>query len=176
MRAEAIRKRLNGVEFGEQLIALVKLGKQTFPAFEDLLANHETRPIHVMRILGVLRHINEDRSRFVTLAVNRLADPNPGVRCRAAELLEHIGSERDTGPLVALLSDADITVGYAAASALKAIGGLHDLIALNAWLNGTKPHVFQPEHERGYQVLREHVIKCRDELEERLEKAKQPKK
>ena len=171
---ESIRSYLNGAERGED--PLVTIGSRAFPAYETLLTDRDTQPKHISNILYYIRIANGDRVRFVDPAVKHLASPAAIVRIRAAELLECIGSEKDTGPLIALLSDANVSVAYAAASAIKSIGGSRDLIALNVWLNSTKADVFQPEPSQDYKVLREYVIKFRDELEERLEKAKQPKK
>jgi HEAT repeat protein len=109
-----------------------------------------------------------DTRRFALLGTKRLSDDDEGVRRLAAALLEKIGTERDTPPLIALLSDEEVTVQHQAAKALVAIGGTRDLIAMDAWLKkgtGGNRHV---------ESLR-HVKECRDALELRLNESPMPK-
>ncbi len=86
------------------------------------------------------------------------------MRVFAVRLLGQIGSERDTPPIVALLSDKDPTISCNAATTLQAIGNHRTLTALDVWLNSG--------NHQDNEVLRKHVAKCRDELKQRLEKEK----
>jgi hypothetical protein len=83
------------------------------------------------------------------------------VRWVAVQLLEQIGTNVEGSAVVALLSDAEKLVAYAAAKTLVAIGGPRELIAMDAWLLGVS-------HQDDRQ-LRLHVKKCRDRLAERLD-------
>jgi HEAT repeat protein len=101
-----------------------------------------------------------------------VAHSHPDVRRTAVILLGQIGSERDAARVVALLSDEEWTIPFAAAKALAAIGDRRAPAAMDVWLNSGLHRANAAE----YEAQRKHVIKCRDELKERLDKAKKPDK
>ena len=147
---------------------LKRLGnEQVFPAFEAILAV-PTSSDEVRDILGVLCDLKGDRSRFVEPAVQALAHPHSTARRNAARLLGEIGSSKEASPIVALLSDDRDSCVSAAAKALAAIGGPREVVAMDVWLLGSS----QGAKDK---VLRAHVKKCRDELEQRLAKEKKEK-
>lgn len=138
-----------------------------FPLYCRILDAKDEDRYLVVRTLYVLSQIKEDRSQFVDRALSRLAHSHPSVRRTAVELLAQIGSSRDAAPVVALLSDKEWTISFAAAKTLATIGDQRTLIAMDVWLN---TNVYKDDEQ-----LREHIIKCRDELKARLDKEKQQK-
>ncbi len=163
----SIRNRLGGIEFDDRQ-DLIRMGEKAFPAFETILNDPEAKLGEIIRILGLLSDVDADRSRFLEHAVRRTADTIPQIRSNAARLLGKIGTIAEASPLVALLSDKNEVSVNAAATALAAIGGPRELVALDAWLLGVA-HADYPQ-------LREHVKKCRTELVERLARRPLPKK
>jgi hypothetical protein len=162
---EEVRALLKGIEFKEQYRNLVSMGTEAFPAYLEILADNGSEPVDVSRIFIILEAIKTDRQQFIEPAIRRLADSNNTVRYRAVRLLSHIGGQAEVTPVVALLADTDPTVSYNAATTLKVISSDHRTVAaLDIWLNSGN-HSDQKE-------LREHVAKCRDELKQRLAKAK----
>ncbi len=172
---DTIRVVLGAIEFKQDRTDLIVLGTKAFPTYEQILNDPKATRDEIGRIFGVLTAATADRSRFLERAVAELVSLDSGVRETAVGLLAQIGSERDTPPVVALLSDGDITVGVAAAAALKMIGGPRDLVALNARLIASDHKHFTPQYQVHHEVLRNHVAKCRDELKQRLEKPKEAK-
>lgn len=167
MTVEEVREVLDRDEFKVQRSVLIKLGKKAFPAYEAILRDTKSDPIHLVCVLNVVSVVPEDRSRFVEPTVLRLADPHRGVRYNATMLLGKIGSSRDALPVVALLADQQIENVYAAANTLAAIGDYRTVTAMDVWLvSGNR---FDDAH------LLAHVKKCRDELKARLDKEKQQK-
>lgn len=169
--ADNVRKMLGGSDFGRYR-DLVEMGTDLFPAFEELLKDPNTKDQHVKRIFSLLKVIKGDRSKFIKYATDRLGDTSRDTRRCAAELLGVIASERDTSSLLVLLSDGEMTVAHSAASSLVKIGGSNDLAAINVWLSVSNHGHFTPERQASQEVLLKHVTKCRDELKERLDKAK----
>jgi HEAT repeat protein len=147
---------------------LINYGERLFPAYERLLADKTKNIREVEGILGILRYVKADRSRFVDDAAEVLASPLSSWRRISLQLLADIGRERDASPVVALLSDEQYSVAYNAAETLAAIGGPRELVAFDIWLI-TNPR-------RKDEELRRHVAKCRAELKQRLEKVKKPGK
>lgn len=168
-----IRKMIMAVDF-RGLNDVIALGDKAFPAYERILADPKVDNFEVVRIFGILASVNMkgDRSRFLERAVAELASHDGLVRWSAVGLLAKIGSERDTSPIIALLSDDDFTTGIVAAAAVQAIGGPRDLVALDTWLRANSDKRFTPEYRKQYEILREHVTKARDELKQRLDKQK----
>lgn len=165
---ERVRDLLTGKQFKEQSNELIRMGAAAFPAYETILVDPVSLPRHIARIFIVLCSVKENRARFLDSTVRRLADADADVRGRALLLLEQIGSEQDIPPVVALLSDTDTTISYRAATVLLALGNLRSVTAIDVWLNSGN-HREQTE-------LRQYVTKCRDDLKQRLEKPKEPKK
>lgn len=168
----AIRQALSAHEFKEERLALISFGEKLFPAYERILADKNATRHEIGRIYIVLSAVKADRRRFLERAVASLVDSDSGNRRCAVILLGQIGSERDTAPIVALLSDTEFTVGYAAAETLQAIGGPRDLAAMNTWLAVSKPENYSKEYQGSYETIRKNVTKSRDELKTRLDKAK----
>ena len=163
-----VRGLLNGCEFKEQRAVLIKMGNKVYPAFQVILADSNSEPVHIERAMGVIASVSGERGQFIDPAVHYLSDRAWEVRWSAVHLLEEIGSSRDTAPVVALLSDERREVSYAAAKALIAIGDQRTVAAMDVWLNSG--------NHRDIEQLLAHVKKCRDELKERLKKAKPPAK
>lgn len=163
-----IRRELMRIDSDEGVPLIIQLGEKTFPEFEEILSDPKARPVEIYRTFYYIAEINADRSRFLEHAVQRASDPNDQIRSTAARLLGKIGSVTEASLLVALLSDKDFVAVNAAATALAAIGGPRELVALDAWLLGVA-HADYPQ-------LREHVKKCRTELVERLARRPLPKK
>jgi HEAT repeat protein len=74
------------------------------------------------------------------------------------------GDRRHVPIVVAMLFDPEPIVCYSAADAIVKIGSPEALVAVESWLDHS------PHPEEG--DLRHHVVKCRDELKQRLEKRK----
>lgn len=144
---------------------LLAYGERLFPTYEKILTDEQSPGPSVSGVLKILSHSKGDRSRFVDLAVAKLTT-NVQWRNDALFLLGRIGSEREASPIVALMSDPFST--YLAAEAIAAIGGPRELVAFDVWL-ATNPL-------RKREDLRKHVAKFRDDLKQRLEKAKKPGK
>jgi hypothetical protein len=146
---------------------LLKHGDRLFPAYEVILSDPKSDAGVVCNALCTVSAIKTDRRCFLKLAAGRLTDSSSSIRRVALELLEEIGDDRDTAPVVTLLSDPDSGVRRRAARTLAKIGGWRDLEAMDAWLqNGD--HLGDGDH-----VMK--AKKCRDELEERLKKHPVPK-
>jgi len=162
-RAEKnVRELLQGTvdDFNMQLPELIQMGVQSFPSFEAILSDTNAQFHEVFRIFAVLRAVRADRRGFLDYTVRWMMVGDSDVRLHAVRLLDAIGSEAETSPLVALLSDPNKSVVNAAATTIAVIGGRREVIALDAWLLGTT-HRDEPQ-------LREQVKKCRDELDKRL--------
>lgn len=171
----AIRLMLTAIEFKDERKLLVQYGEKLFPSFERILADRDANSTELTRLFIVLLAVKADRSRFLESAVAKLTDSDKSIRNVAVSLLGDIGSELDTAPIVALLSDEEFTVGVAAAKTLSKIGGARELAALNVWLTVTKPENYSKEWQGSYESLRKNVTKSRDALKERLDKEKAPK-
>lgn len=152
---------------GEQGV-LIALGERAFPAYLRILAAKDADRREVSQIFIVLSKVKADRGPFLEHAVANLSHPHRSVRWAAVQLLGQIGSERDTAPVVALLADEAWEVPFAAAKALAATGDRRALVAMDVWLNSG--------NRKDDRVMREQVAKYRDELKERLDKAKKPGK
>ena len=111
-------------------------------------------------MLGLVSGVKADLNRFSDLAVALFTHERPLVRREALKLLGDIGCERDTSPILAMLSDEDNGVRHTAAKILSKIGGKRDLAAMDIWLK-TGNYRDDPFHLR-------HVRDCRDALEKRL--------
>lgn len=152
----------------KQIRQLVEMGEKVFPAYEAILADTKSRSHEVASVLSLLREVKADRRGFRKYAVARLADARDGVVLNAVQLLEVIGGPAEASPLVALLSDRDLTNSFAAAKALAAIGGPNEVVAMDVWLRG--------DSHRGDRQLREDVQKYRDDLKKCLDAKKARKK
>jgi hypothetical protein len=139
-----------------------------FPLYARILDDPKEHPGTRAKVLSVLAlpDVTADKAGFVDRAVAHLAHEHVGVRRAAVNLLSRIGSSRDVAPVVALLTDPDVTVPYAAAKTLAAIGDRRALTAIDVWL-GTGSHHDHPE-------LLDHVRRCREELRVRLDRATPP--
>jgi hypothetical protein len=136
---EEVRARLSGSHFKyQQRQWFFDRGEMLFPAFEAILADPKSEPLHVARAMFILSGMNTDRQRFLKFAVGRLEDSSGEVRRGVVQLLGQIGSEREAGRILPLLTDRDTTVSYTAVGTLAAIGGEREFAALGAWLNS--PH------------------------------------
>jgi hypothetical protein len=144
----------------EILQPLREMGEIAFPAYETILANPKSDPRIVRSAMEVLISMRVDR-RFVNLVVDRLADSSWVVRWKALVFLRVHGSEWDTAPVIALMSDKELDVRYEAATVLEKIGGKRDLIAMDAWLKTGS--ALRDEKE-----FLSHVKDCRNKLEKRL--------
>lgn len=153
------------------------LSAAALPFYTRILDDPKEEPSVVARTLLVLTKVKADRSPVLERAVTKLADSDGDIRRNATRLLGQIGGTRDTAPIIALLSDDDVSVGMAAAEAIQAIGGPRDLVALDAWLRVSPNKQHTPEYRKQYEKLRDHVEKARDGLKTRLdkEKAQRPK-
>jgi HEAT repeat protein len=167
-----VRHMLRVDEFKQERADLIALGAKTFPAYEQILKDPKAGRDEISRIFGVLSAVNADRNQFLEHAIAGLTSSDTVVRLSAVALLGQIGSERDVAPVVALLSDETWEVSFAAAKTLAAIGDRRALAAMNVWLNSG----LHRANAAGYEAQRKHVIKCRDELKERLDTAKKPDK
>lgn len=143
---------------------LIRMGEKIFPAYEAILKDPKADAMEVSGVLSLIGHVNADRSRFLKYTLSRLTDPSSRVRMAAVILLRRIGSPTEASPVIALLSDRDISLVYAAAKTLAAIGGPNELGEMDEWLRS--------DSQRNDPELREHVQKCRDELKRRLDAKK----
>ncbi len=131
------------------------------PRLEKIITDPKSHPVEIAWAMTALRRYTGNRSRYREIAVQKLAHSDSGVRLYAVRLVGEIGNERDTPPLVALLSDEDHMVSYMAAKAIAKIGGRRDVLALDAWLQGSA-------HKEAI-GLRKDVKECRDLLQKRLD-------
>lgn len=110
---------------------LVRWGAAAFSAYKTLLDDPTTSPVEICRIFTVLRTLKDvDRSQFVDYATRSLADGDWAVRADAVLLLQTIGSERDTAPIIALIMDDRPEVYIAAVKTVAVIGGTKDVVAM----------------------------------------------
>jgi HEAT repeat protein len=147
---------------------LVALGARALPAYEAILADPKSEPLELAGAMTYVSDIKADRKQFPDLAVALFTHEDPVVRREALRLLAEIGSERDTTPILAMLSDEENGVRHAAAKTLAKIGGKRDLVALDIWLK-TGNYQGDPFHFQ-------HVKECRNALEKRLKEAQKDKK
>lgn len=147
---------------------LIRMGEKVFPTYKAILSDPKSPFDEIAGVFHILRKVKADRRCFIDYAISRLADKKDAIRLSAVELLEQIGSPAEASPVVALLSDEDGSIPYSAAKTLAAIGGPNEVVAMDVWLRG----VSHRERSR----LREHVQKCRDDLQNRLAAKKDPTK
>ena len=86
--------------------------------------------------------------------------------------MKRLGTRHETAPIVALLSDKKLENASSAARAFAAIGDQRTVVAMDAWLNSSV--ALDSGNIQRDEVLRKYVIKYRDELKQKLEKAKKP--
>jgi hypothetical protein len=146
---------------------LTKHGARLFPIYEEIVSDPKSDPFVLSGAFYAIYAVKADRSRFLESTTKCLAHSEYNVRSAALELMAEIGTERDTAPVVALLSDEDSGVRRKAARTLAKIGGKRDLVAIDVWLS-VGEHYKDREHYRG-------VEKARAELEKRLKSAAPPK-
>lgn len=165
---DGYRRLMSSFEYKEDYKTLVRMGTAAFPAFEVIVTDPKSDPLHVARAFGVLIAVDADRRRFIEPAVERLTDPDTSVRLGAAGLLCRVGSEADRLLVLPLLDDHDVIVRTGVAKDLAAGGGKRTLRALDVWLwvAEVRDHV-DPDH---FVWVREQ----RDALAKRL-KAAPPK-
>jgi hypothetical protein len=176
---EAAIRDLLGAEEALDLVGLGKIGGFTpaaFPVYIRILDDPDEDRYLVARTFVVLADplMKADRSQFLDRAIGKLSHSHPSVRHTAVKFLAQIGGAKDTAPVVALLSDKEWETAIAAAKTLAAIGDDRTLAAMNVWLRTSGTH--KDRHERVEEVLRKDVTNYRDELKQRLEKAKPPAK
>lgn len=164
---ELLRENEDNFSAGHQ--KLEKLGEKAFPAYVKILDRGGPFPSDISNIFYVLTQVKADRSRFLEYAINGLAHKNVSVRYNAVQLLAQIGCAKDTAPVVALLSDKQWEIPFAAAKTLAAIGDRRTVDAFDVWLQ-------TDGIQREDRQLLEHVKKCREELKARLDKAASEKK
>lgn len=147
---------------------LIHMGEKAFPAYEAILSDPKAYDVEVCGVFGIIYEVKGDCRRFIKYALARFMDSDYGVRRCAVWILGAIGSAAEASPVVALLSDEEKIVAYAAAKTLVAIGGPNEVVAMDVWLRGVS--------HRDDRELREHVQKCRDALKKRLSEKKDPTK
>ena len=170
-------RELLGSEEGIDWIELTRLrgmSSDALPLYARIIDGPKEDSYIVTRTLVVLANseMKADRSEFLDRAIAKLADPHPGIRQTAVELLARIGSARDAPPVVALLADEKFEIPMAAAKTLAAIGDRRSLAALNVWL-ATGRRLDNPNNDA---VQRQRVAQFRDELKRRLDAARPPAK
>jgi hypothetical protein len=146
---------------------LVRMGEKVFAAYEAILSDPKSTSDEIGRAFCVLSDIEADRRRFAKHAVMHLTDADFGSRLNAVNFLGKIGSAADASPVVALLSDRDISLVYAAARTLAAIGDPNEVVAMDVWLRGVCHRDKDAQKAVQYH---------RDKLKKRLEEDKDPKK
>jgi HEAT repeat protein len=170
--AELVRNLLQGSESQSSgLPQLVKLGAKALPAYEVILADPKSKPLELLVVMGLVSEIKADRTRFRDLAVGLFPHSDPRVRREALQLLAEIGTEQDTSPILAMLSDEEKLIRQEAAKTLVKLGGKRDLVALDIWLK-------TGNYRNDIHYLN-FVKECRDKLEKRLKetpKEQEPKK
>ena len=152
---------------------LTKLGVHAMPVYEIVLADPKNES---PELIGAMQHSRDvlikdpklDRTQILELTVQLFHHDHLLVRRVALDVLVDIGSERDTAPVLAMLSDEENSVRHQAAKTLAKIGGKRDLVAVDIWLK-TGNYRDDPFHLR-------HVRDCRDKLEKRLKEASKDKK
>jgi HEAT repeat protein len=169
---EYVRLLTHTIDYDErverEIQQLIQMGDTVFPAYEAILTDPNSKPTEIAGVLLLLRRVKADRSCFRKYAVSCLTDTRDAVQLDALHLLEVIGSPAEASPVVAMLSDGDISLVYNAARTLAAIGGPNELVAMDLWLRG--------ESHRDDRKTREHVKKFRDDLKKRLDAKKAPPK
>jgi hypothetical protein len=160
--------RIDPFERWEEYDTLVALDAAAFPVYDAILADPNHTSNERMHIFVVVAATKADGSRYRELAIKSLSHPDETLRIAAVRLLAKIGSEQDTAPIVALLSDEDHLVVVEAAKTLATIGGWRDLVAFEAWLRKAKARKFDPDWTKG-------VEKARDALKKRLDDAENRK-
>ncbi len=143
---------------------LLRVGEKAYPIYEAILSDPKVTPEAVTKVYLLIDGEKPGARRFREYAVTHLTHADPGIRADALILLKDIGSSVEASPAVALLSDEDVSVRYAAARTLAAIGGSREVVAMDAWLRGV---TYRDKVE-----FRQHVKKCRDELKRRLDEAR----
>ncbi len=141
---------------------LVKVGAAAFPAYEAIIADPRSGETEYGRIFWVLHDIPADRTRFIEPVIKSLTSRSEPLRRSAVRLLGKIGTEKEIAPIVALLSDEEISVVHEAAAALAAIGGERELVALEIWIRAAKAQKLDS-------LFIEGVSKPCDALKKRLE-------
>ena len=167
---ESVREMLQKFYFEEwkDYDTLVGYGAAAFPVYDAILADPNHLSIERERIFVVVAAVNADGTRYRELAIKSLSHKDKYLRSAAAHLLAKIGTEQDTAPVVALLSDEDATVVRESANTLAAIGGWRDLVAIDAWLRSAKA-------QKIAESWLKHVEKARDALKKRLDDAENRK-
>jgi hypothetical protein len=144
-------------------------GERAYPAYEVILSDPKSDPRLVSQILTILATQDKaDRSRFLPLLRKRLTDPESYVRYGAVEAVGQVGNKDDLPALAVFLASEDKWTVKMAASSVAKIGGEAAMTVLDVWLLSG--------HYRDDPDVRGVVTKRRDELKQRLEKAKKPGK
>lgn len=156
-------RRLAGKGGGEWLgqAILLRYGAAAFPAYEAILTDPKSESDEIAGVLIALASVGEVKGRFLSLVVPYLSHKDDAVRWPAVLLMKQIGTPEEGAILIALLSDENQFVRYAAAEALAATGGRRELTAMDAWLKTGA--AFRDAHK-----YLQHVKECRDALEKRL--------
>jgi HEAT repeat protein len=147
--------------------AIQKYGAKLLPPCLEIVSDPKAGPAFVASVYYFVRAIPADRKQFLSLAIEHLTHQSEFVRRAAVEFVQEVGSERDTGLIVLLLSDEDDLVRRYARETLAKIGGKRDVVAMTIWLkNGNH------RNDGGHVRL---VKQARDELEKRLKENPIPK-
>ncbi len=155
---------------GEMLCfaVLMEYGAAAFPAYETILTDPKSEIGEIAGVLSALNFVKAPIVQFRRLVVPYLSHKDRIIREPAVGLMKIIGTPGEGSILIALLSDEDKSIAHQAATALAKVGGVRDVIAMDAWLRAGVAHRGEPN----YLI---HVKKCRDELENRWKENPVPK-
>ena len=135
---------------------------EALEAYEAVLADPKANQLDIAHVFSALHLLRCGGPRFLKSALGEFSHRDAGVRTAAVKLVGQIGTVAEAPQLVPLLLDREPMVLYAAANALADIGGPRELIAMNRRLS-------QNKWIDASLNLRQHVEKCRDRLEKRLD-------
>lgn len=148
---------------------LVNAAPTAIDDFEKILNDPKTDRFRLGRLYSVLAEAKIDHNRFLKPAFRDLQHKDPIMRGIAAHFLGKVGSPRETGPLLVLLSDSDISVVFAALYALGKIGDDRTIVALNLWQRfNNDPKDYPKDQTSPWKT----VNKVRDEIQARLDTTK----
>jgi len=140
---------------------LYKYGAAAFPAYRVILTDPKSTNAEIAGVLSALIFVKARKEQFRDLTVSYLSHQDSDVRVTATGLMQQIGTPEEGSILVALLSDENLMIVNAAATALAKTGGRREVVAMDAWLRAGVAHRDAP-------VYLKHVKTCRDALEKRL--------
>jgi HEAT repeat protein len=136
-RIAEVRRKLDLIECGPGPGTLSREGDSLFPVYLAILEGPPLNRRQREALFHVLISVKGDREPFLKHATQALGDQDEKVRTLALNLLEQIGTAREAPLVLPLLSDPGLTVPYAAAKALAAIGGPAEAAGMETWLRST---------------------------------------